>query len=130
MSTATDTPADRGDAVVAERRRRATLGDMFVVVAGPPASGKSTLGIPTDVEQSHRLGRAAVSAMIATARLNSGAVLDSVWLPYTVPLLRGLAGPVVEVRCQVSRETAAARYRARVPSGTADTSGTTALPRC
>jgi predicted kinase len=113
---------------------------MFVVVTGPPASGKSTLaralaahlglpliakdaikealmdtlGIPTDLEQSYRLGRAAVAATIATAALNAGAVLDSVWLRYTVPMLRELPGPLVEVRCQVSRETAAARYQARV----------------
>lgn len=113
---------------------------MFVVVTGPPASGKSTLaralaahlalpliskdvikealmdvlGIPDDLEQSHRLGRAAVFAMMATARVNAGAVLDSVWLPYTIPMIRQLDGPVVEVRCEVSKDIAAARYDARV----------------
>ena len=30
------------------------------------------------------------------------------------PTVRGLPGPLVEVRCRVSRETAAARYSARV----------------
>lgn len=114
---------------------------MFVVVTGPPASGKSTLaralavrlelpliakdvikealmevlGTPGDVEQSHRLGRAAVFAMMALARANAGAVLDSVWLGYTIPMIRELTPPVVEVRCEVAREIAAARYDARVP---------------
>jgi hypothetical protein len=34
-------------------------------------------------------GVAAVFAMLATARGNAGAVLDSVWLPYTIPMVRG-----------------------------------------
>ena len=52
--------------------------------------------------------------MMATARGNAGAVLDSVWLPYTIPMVRVLSGSVVEVRCEVARETAAAGYDARV----------------
>lgn len=98
-------------------------GRVFVVVTGVPAAGKSTmaralseslalpliakdaikealmdvLGTPNDVERSHHLGRAAVMAMFAIARMNTGAVLDSVWMPYTVPLIRELDGAVVEV---------------------------------
>ena len=50
--------------------------------------------------------------MIAVARVNAGAVLDSVWPPYTIPMLRDLPGSIVEVRCEVSRQTAFARYAA------------------
>ena len=74
------------------------------------------LGLPSDIEESHNLGRAAVHAMIAVARSNRGAVLDSVWMPYTIPLVRTLEGPVIEVRCTVSRTTAQARYAARARS--------------
>lgn len=114
---------------------------MFVIVSGPPASGKSTvthalapklglpviakdvikqalmdaLGLPDSVEESHRLGQAAVHAMLAVAATNPGAVLDSVWMPYTIPLISELDGPIVEVHCRVSRATAEARYLDRAP---------------
>jgi predicted kinase len=84
-----------------------------VLVAGPPGSGKSSLaaplatelglallakdgikeammgalGPPETIEDSRRLGRAAVMAMLSTARSAPGAVLDSTFYPYTVPHL-------------------------------------------
>lgn len=111
----------------------------FVLVGGWPASGKSTLaagladalrlpllakdeikealmeafGRPGDVEESRRLGRAAVLAMLRVARRCTGAVLDSTWFPYTAPHVRALPGTLVEVRCQVPVEVARERYRAR-----------------
>lgn len=111
----------------------------FVLVAGPPGSGKSTvaaplaaelvlplvakdaikealmavLGPPATVEQSRRLGRAAVMAMLMVARSSPGAVLDSTFYPYTRPHLEGLPGKLIEVRCRCPREVAQARYRAR-----------------
>lgn len=112
----------------------------FVLVGGWPGSGKTTLssalaaelgvphlskdvikealmdalGAPPDVEASQRLGRAAVLALLAAARGCEGAVLDSTWYPYAEPLVRALPGPLVEVRCRVSLETARERYAARV----------------
>ena len=111
----------------------------FVLVAGPPGSGKSTLaaplaaelglpllakdgikealmavlGPPATVEESRRLGRAAVMAMLAAARSSPGAVLDSTFYPYTRPHLEDLPGALVEVRCRCPQELARARYRAR-----------------
>lgn len=110
-----------------------------MLVAGPPASGKSSvaaplarelglpllakdeikealmgvLGQPPTVEASRRLGRAAVMAMLALARSAPGAVLDSTFYPYTVSYLTELPGTLIELRCRCPREVAAARYRAR-----------------
>lgn len=112
---------------------------MFVLVAGPPGSGKSTLagplarelglsllakdaikealmdalGRPSTLEDSRRLGRAAVMAMLTAAATSTGAVLDSTFYPYAVEALRALPGDLVEVRCVVPRDIADARYRAR-----------------
>jgi predicted kinase len=111
----------------------------FVLVAGWPGSGKSTLaaalaaelglpllakdeikealmdglGPPQTVAESQRLGRAAVLAMLRVARRCPGAVLDSTWFRYALPLARALPGRLVEVRCVVPLEEARARYRAR-----------------
>jgi predicted kinase len=113
---------------------------MFVMVSGPPASGKSTLarpiadqlrlpliakdaikealmdvlGYPASVEESRTLGRAAVMAMLNVATSSQdGAVLDSTFFPYAFPQLRSLPGPLVEVHCSCPREVAIARYAAR-----------------
>jgi 8-oxo-dGTP pyrophosphatase MutT (NUDIX family)/predicted kinase len=116
---------------------------VFVVVSGPPASGKSTLapalarelGLPLvakdtikdafmsvlpvpDLEASRRLGRAAVVAMLAVAGESPvGAVIESNFRRSVAAAgLAGLPGPVVEVFCRVDRETAARRYAARAGS--------------
>jgi predicted kinase len=112
---------------------------MFVLVAGPPGSGKSTLarplaaelglpliakdaikealmdtlGRPDSVEESRELGRAAVIVMLTVARTSPGAVLDSTFYPYTIPYLKALPGPLIEIRCVCPREIVEARYRAR-----------------
>jgi predicted kinase len=103
---------------------------MFVCVSGPPGSGKSTLarpvaerlllpliakdaikealmdelGSPETVQQSRRLGRAAVMAMLTVAAgCPEGAVLDSTFLPYARARLPSLPGPVVELHCRCPR---------------------------
>lgn len=112
---------------------------LFVLVAGPPGVGKSTLaaplatelalpliakdaikeamtdalGTPEDVAASRTLGRAAVLAMLAVARSSRGAVLDSTFYDYTLPLLRALPGALVEVRCVAPRELVKDRYGTR-----------------
>ncbi len=117
---------------------------LFVLVAGPPAVGKSrlatplaaelglaviardaikealmeALGRPSSVEESRTLGRSAVLAMLAVAGSSPGAVLDSTFYDYTIPLIRALPGALVEVRCVAPREVAEARYIAR--TGTRD----------
>jgi predicted kinase len=114
---------------------------LFVLLAGPPAVGKSTLaaplaaelglpviakdpikealiealGRPSSVKESRTLGRAAVLSMLAVAASSPGAVLDSTFYDYTVPLLRALPGALVEIRCVAPRELVEARYLARSP---------------
>src|SRR3984957_20571315 len=111
----------------------------FVLIAGWPGSGKSTLGaalaaelglpllakdeikealmeglgLPDTVAASRRLGKAAVLAMLRAARTCPGAVLDSTWFDYALPLARALPGRLIEVHCTVPVELAKARYRAR-----------------
>src|SRR4051812_29312464 len=94
----------------------------FVLVGGWPGSGKTTLsqaladelgidclskdefkedlmdhqGAPATVEES--LGRAAVEAALRAAEGRTAAVIDSTWYPYSLPLVRRLPGPFVEVR--------------------------------
>lgn len=113
---------------------------VFVLVGGWPAAGKTTLaralagelrlallskdevkevlmdhlGAPSTVEESRELGVVAVSTLLRVARGCPGAVIDSTWYPYSLPLVRELPGPVVEVRCRVSLALARSRYRTRV----------------
>jgi predicted kinase len=118
---------------------------VFILVAGPPGAGKSTvarpvaeglglallvkdaikdalieqLGVPASVQESRELGRAAVMAMLAIARTSPGAVLDSTFYPYTVSHLQELPGQLIEIRCTCPRELVEARYRARSASRSA-----------
>lgn len=112
----------------------------YVVVSGPPASGKSTLApvlaaelglalvakdtvkdalmsvLPVpDVEASRQLGRAAVRAMLAVAADSPvGVVIESNFSrSLAVEALSSLPHPVVEVFCRCDREVAADRYRHR-----------------
>jgi predicted kinase len=113
---------------------------IFVVVDGPPASGKSTLapvlarelGLPLvakdtikdalmavlpvpDVVTSQQFGRAAVAAMLAVAAESSvGAVIESnFYRSVAMDNLGRLPGDIVEVFCRCDRAVAEARYRAR-----------------
>ena len=116
---------------------------LFVVISGPPASGKSTiapsvaeglqlpllakdvikgvlleaLGAP-DIETSRRLGTAAVAVLLAVARhCPEGAVLESVFdRSRAAAPLRLLPGPVMEVFCRCDRSVAEQRYRRRTGS--------------
>jgi len=114
----------------------------FVLVAGPPGAGKSTvarplahrlgltlldkdaikeslmgvLGPPASVEESREFGRAAVMALLTVAATSPGAVLDSTFYPYTVEHLRALPGRLIEIRCVCPPEIVTARYRARSPT--------------
>jgi hypothetical protein len=71
------------------------------------------LGRPETVAESQRLGRAAVLAMLRVARHCPGAVLDSTWCDYAIPIARTLPGRLVEVHCIVPVEVARSRYQAR-----------------
>jgi predicted kinase len=115
------------------------MGVLFVLVGGWPGSGKSTLaaalgrqlglpmlakdeikealaeslGQPSTVTESRRLGRAAVLAVLRVAGSCPGAVIDSTWFGYTKPVVAALPGRVVEVRCVVDVEVARSRYYTR-----------------
>lgn len=113
---------------------------VYVVVSGPPASGKSTLapqvaaglGLPLvakdtikdalmavldapDVEASRLLGRASVQAMLAIAAQSPiGAVIESnFYRGVAAAQLLKLPGQVIEVFCRCSAEVAWVRYRKR-----------------
>ncbi len=71
------------------------------------------LGRPRTVADSRRLGKTAVLAMLRVARHCPGAVLDSTWYDYALPLARALPGRLAVVHCVLPRELARARYLAR-----------------
>lgn len=111
----------------------------FVVVSGPPASGKTTLSralapalslpliakdtikqalmtvLPVpDVEASRSVGVASVAALLAVAAETRGAVLESVWhRSRALDDLRRLPGRVVEVFCRCDPGIAVQRYALR-----------------
>ena len=111
----------------------------FVVVNGPPGSGKTTiaadlaeaLGLPlfskdaikealadaldiTDVEESRRLGRAAIQLLYVLAGASRGAVLEGPFLrSFAVGELAALDGDVVEVFLRCPPDELRRRYRAR-----------------
>lgn len=117
----------------------------YVVVSGPPASGKTTiargladeLGWPVvakdtiksalrsalpvaDVDTARRLGRAAVMVLLAVAsEIKEGAVLEAVWRQdQGRDAVSRLPGSIVEVFCRCDRSTLETRYAARIrPSG-------------
>ena len=115
----------------------------FVVVSGPPASGKSSLApalavelklpliakdtikdalmsvLPVpDIETSRRLGRAFVQAMLAVAAASPvGAVIESnFYCSVARDELARLPGNVSEVFCRCDAAVATARYRQRAGS--------------
>jgi hypothetical protein len=51
--------------------------------------------------------------MLRVAHRCPGAVLDSTWFDYALPLARALPGQLIEVHCTVPLEVARARYQAR-----------------
>lgn len=111
----------------------------FVVVSGPPASGKTTLaraiapalGLPLiakdtikqalmavlpvpDIQTSRIMGTASVAALLAVAAETGGAVLESVWhRSRALDDLHRLPGHIVEVFCRCDQQVAARRYALR-----------------
>ena len=114
----------------------------FVVVAGPPGSGKTTLARPLsqelqlpllskdaikealfdtlgsgDLEWSQQLGRASHRVMYAIAAETQGAVLEShFWRGLAERDLRALSTTIVQVYCRCPTELAAERYLHRIDS--------------
>jgi len=116
---------------------------VFVVVSGPPASGKSTLapvladelGLPLiakdtikdalmsalpvpDVQASRQLGRAAVAAMLAVAAESPiGAVVESnFYRSVARESLGRLPARVIEIFCSCDQAVASERYQGRATS--------------
>jgi predicted kinase len=116
---------------------------VFVVVSGPPGSGKTTLAaglaahlrlslvskdtikeslmsvLPAeDIETSRQLGRAAIAALFAVAAESpTGAVLEANFSrALSAEEIEGLPGAVVEVFCKCEMAIGLARYRQRASS--------------
>lgn len=111
----------------------------FVVVGGPPASGKTTLvaalapriGLavlakdtikealmdaspPADIDASRRLGGASMEVLFALAAASPGAILEANWWASVAgPRIAALPGSIVEVFCQCDPQLAYQRYRDR-----------------
>lgn len=117
----------------------------YVILSGPPASGKSTLGPPLadqldwpylakdvikqalieklgapDVERSRRLGAAAMTALVAVAAGAGCGVLDGSWLrDRSKAMVQQLPAPVVEVFCRCPQVILEERYATRAGRRTA-----------
>jgi glycerophosphoryl diester phosphodiesterase len=116
---------------------------VYVVVSGPPGSGKTTLAgaiakglslpllskdtikeplmdtlLAPDIAASRQLGRAAMAALYALAAAQPyGSVLESNFQrSLALEELSRLPGRVVEIFCRCDRDVAAARYRSRAPA--------------
>ena len=70
---------------------------------------------PGDIEESRRLGRAAVAALFAVAaEAPRGAVIESVFYrSKALPDIRSLPGAPVEIFCRCDRAATSARYHTR-----------------
>jgi predicted kinase len=111
----------------------------FVVVSGPPGSGKSILAsglasrleLPlfskdtikealmdalgaADMEASRRLGSASIETLLALAHENGRGILESNWrASVSAEALGNLPGPVVEVFCDCAPHVSRLRYADR-----------------
>ena len=111
----------------------------YVLVGGWPGSGKTTLaralapelriaylskdeikealmdslGAPSTTEQSQRIGRAAVHAVLRVAKVAPAQSSTAPGSRTPYPSFETLAGPFVEVRCRIDVDVAKQRYRQR-----------------